>query len=59
MDLQREADGERPWTVKSEEEAVRLESFRQGELDRFGRAVTPSTRMSDFYVERRDPNDAW
>jgi hypothetical protein len=59
MDLQREADEERPWTEKSEDEAVRLERFRQGELDRWGRAVTPSTKMCDFYVERRDLDEAW
>ena len=59
MDLQREADEERPWTVKSEEEAVRLERFRQGALDRWGRPVSPATRMSDFYVERREPDEPW
>jgi len=59
MDLQREADEARPWTVKSEEESVRLERFRQGKLDRWGRTVTRFTRASDFYIERRDPNDPW
>ena len=59
MDLQREADEQRPWTVKSEEEAVRLERFREGTLDRWGRPVTRLTRTSDFYVERRDEDDRW
>ena len=58
-DLQREADDERPWTVRSEEESVRLEQFRQGKLDRWGRPATPFTRMSDFYVERRDAEEPW
>jgi len=58
-DLQREADEERPWTVKSEEEAVRLERFRDGKVDRWGRPVTGSTRRSDFYIERRDAGDLW
>jgi hypothetical protein len=58
-DLQREADAERPWTLKSEEESVRLERFRHGELDRWGRPVTRFTRMSDFYIELRDPNEPW
>jgi hypothetical protein len=59
VDLQREADEERAWTVKSEEEAVRLERFRQGELDRRSRRVTAFTRVSDFYIERRDVDEPW
>ena len=58
-DLQQEADVERPWTVKSEEEAGRLEQFREGKLDRWGRAVTRFTPMSDFYVERRETDEPW
>jgi hypothetical protein len=59
MDLQREADEERPWTVKSEDESVRLERFRQGKLDRWGRLVTRFTTMSDFYFERRAADERW
>jgi hypothetical protein len=58
-DLQRETDRDRPWTIRSEEESVRLERFKQGKLDRRGRAVTPFTNMSDFYVERRDEGEPW
>jgi hypothetical protein len=58
MDLQREADQERPWTVKSEEEALRLERFRQGKLDRWGRPVTPFTMTSDYF-ERREGDEPW
>ena len=59
MDLQREADQERPWTVKSEEESLRLERFRQGKLDRWGRPVTRFTMTSDFYFERREADEPW
>ena len=59
MDLQLETDQERPWTVKSEEESVRLERFRQGKLDRWGRQVTRFTVTSDLYIEHRDAEDPW
>lgn len=59
VNLQREADEERPWTVKSEEDSVRLERFKQGELDRWGRTVGRFTNVHDFYVERRDTHEPW
>jgi hypothetical protein len=59
MDLQREADKERPWTVKSEEESVRLEQFRQGRLDRWGRPTTSSTNISDFYRDAPERGEPW
>jgi len=59
VNLQREADEEGPWTVKSEEDSVRLERFKQGELDRWGRTVGRFTNVHDFYVERRDTHEPW
>lgn len=53
VDLQREADEERPWTIKSREDSDRLESFKQGELDRRGNPADRATDLADFYVERR------
>jgi hypothetical protein len=53
LDLQREADAERPWTVKTREDSERLRGFKQGEVDRRGAKVDGRTNMADFYVERR------
>jgi hypothetical protein len=50
--LQREADEERPWTMRSEERSERLERFKQGEVDRWGGEVDVNTPMADFYLER-------
>jgi hypothetical protein len=47
--LQREADEERPWTMRSEERSERLERFKQGEVDRWGGEVDVTTPMADFY----------
>lgn len=52
VDLQRDADDERPWTIRSNEDSERLERFRQGELDRRGNAVDRSTNPVHFYIER-------
>jgi hypothetical protein len=59
VDLQREADEQRPWTVKSEDDSVRLERFKQGKLDRWGRTVGRFTNVHDYYVERRDTHEPW
>jgi hypothetical protein len=53
VDLQREADEQRPWTTKSASDSERLERFKQGELDRRGDEVDEDTEVADFYVERR------
>lgn len=53
VDLQREADEQRPWTGKSAPDSERLERFKQGELDRRGDEVDEDTEVADFYVERR------
>jgi hypothetical protein len=52
VNLQREADAERPWTTKSKEGSERLERFKQGEVDRWGGDVDVNTPPGDFYVER-------
>jgi hypothetical protein len=51
VDLQREADGERSWTIHSNEGSQRLERFRQGDLDRWGRPANAATDVADFYTE--------
>jgi hypothetical protein len=51
VDLQREADQKRPWTIKSNEDSERLARFKQGELDRWGRQPTTATDVADFYTE--------
>jgi hypothetical protein len=59
VDLQREADlqhevgDKRPPTRWSEGASQRLESFKQGAVDRWGREVSVDTPMEDFYVERQ------
>ena len=53
VDLQREADNERPWTIKSKSDSERLERFKQGELDRRGNEVDGDTEVAHFYTERR------
>jgi hypothetical protein len=52
VDLQREADEERAGVIKSEEDRPHLESFKQGEVDRWGREASIGTPMEDFYIER-------
>jgi len=51
VDLQREADKERPRATKPEEASQRLESFKQGEIDRWGREASFDTPIEDFYIE--------
>jgi hypothetical protein len=57
VDLQHEADHQRAtgdeWPPKSEGPSQRLEAFKQGEIDRWGREVGMDTPMEDFYVERQ------
>ena len=52
-DLQHEAGDERPPPSRSEGASQRLESFTQGEVDRWGREVGIDTPMDDSYVERQ------
>jgi hypothetical protein len=52
IDLQREADEERPGVAKSEAAWRRLERFKQGEIDQWGRRASMATPIGDFYVER-------
>jgi len=49
VDLQREADEERPGLTKSEDAWRRLESFKHGEVDRWGREASIGTPIEDFY----------
>jgi hypothetical protein len=58
-DLQREAETDRPWTVKSEEDSVRLERFKEGKLDRWGRQVDRFTKGTDLYIERQKRGELW
>ena len=51
VDLQREADEERTGPIKSEEASQRLESFKQGEIDRWGREASFDTPIEGFYIE--------
>jgi len=53
IDLQQETDEERPGLTKSEEDCQHLESFKQGEVDRWGREASIGTPIEDFYIERR------
>jgi len=52
VDLQQETDEERLGVTKSEEAWRRLESFKQGELDRWGRKASIDTPVGDFFIER-------
>ena len=52
IDLQQETDEERPGLTKSGAARRRLESFKQGELDRWGRNASIETPVGDFYIER-------
>ena len=52
IDLQREADEERPEVAKSEAVWRRLERFKQGETDRWGQDASIDTPVGDFYIER-------
>jgi hypothetical protein len=51
-DLQREADEDRTEVTKSEAPWRRLERFKQGETDRWGRNASIDTPVGDFYIER-------
>jgi hypothetical protein len=51
LDLQREANEEQTGVTKSEEACQRLESFKQGEIDRWGREASIDTPIKDFYIE--------
>jgi hypothetical protein len=53
VDLQREADEERTRVISSEEDRDHLESFKRGEVDRWGREASIGTPIEDFYIERR------
>ena len=52
IDLQREADEARSGVAKSEAAWRRLERFKQGETDRWGRNASIDTPVGDFYIER-------
>jgi hypothetical protein len=52
IDLQREADEARSGVAKSEAAWRRLERFKQGEIDRWGRRASINTPVGDFYFER-------
>ena len=52
VDLQHEADNEGP-RATNEEASERLERFKQGEIDRWGREVGVNTPVEAFYIERR------
>ena len=52
VDLQREADEERTRVIRSEEDRDHLESFKRGEVDRWGREASIGTPIEDFYIER-------
>ena len=54
VDLQRDADEERAGVASSEEEWQHLESFKQGEVDRWGREASIGTPIEDFYIEHAD-----
>ena len=53
VDLQREADQERTGVIRSEEDCQDLESFKQGEVDRWGGEASIGTPIEDFYIDRR------
>jgi hypothetical protein len=57
LDLQREADEDSLSTSQSEEEAERLDAFKEGKLDRWGQPVDGLTRTRDFYKERTGPDE--
>jgi hypothetical protein len=57
VDLQHETDlqhaaGDEWAPTRSEGRSQRLEAFKQGEIDRWGREVGMDTPMEDFYIER-------
>jgi hypothetical protein len=52
IDLQREADEARTGVAKSAAAWRRLDRFKQGEIDRWGREASVNTPVGDFYTER-------